>query len=257
LYRFGKAVVKMRGLILAAALVLSGGMDAVVKLAEQGVIPSGPSILDPEDPMANYIAVTYFVEEGGEIQGETDQLLLPGESTTPVVAVAEDGWVFVGWDDGSKDPERYENGVTEELFFTALFEEIVEGDGENAENDKNNNGNGGNEEGDRADDLPDGGDANVESDSNGGQGDKGSGSGDSGESDGAKGEGEEEGEGKGDGQGLGAGGKWEDSNQFIDGETYYRDHLDMYYEMAQEIFSANGEIPPEWKEFFEMYYDSL
>ena len=255
-----KLRLRVSGLLIAgvaASLLISGGMNAVVKLAEQGVIPSGPSLLDPEDPMENHIAVTYFVEEGGEIQGETDQLLLPGESTTPVVAVAEDGWMFVGWDDGGKNPERFETGVTEELYFVAIFEEILDGDGEAGESDKNNNNAGGKEEGDKAEDLPEGGDANVESDSNGGDGDKGSGSGDSGESDGAKGESDEQGEGKGDGQGLGAGGKWQDSNQFIDGETYYRDHLDMYYEMAQEIFAANGEIPPEWKEFFEMYYDSL
>ena len=71
------------------------------------------------------------------------------------------------------------------------------------------------------------------------------------------GEGEEQGEGKGDGKGQGAGGKWEESNQFLDGGTYYREHLDEYYAMAEQIFEENGEIPPEMREFFENYFGGI
>ena len=55
----------------------------------------------------------------------------------------------------------------------------------------------------------------------------------------------------------GAGGKWNDANQFIDGNQYYRDQLDLYYELAMQIFESGGEIPPELREFFENYFDSI
>ena len=246
-----------RALVACAivAALLGTSMTTVVGLANNEVIPGGGDLL-PEDPATLPIAVTYTVEEGGEIIGIADQLVRPGENTTPVVAVADDGWVFAGWDDGNNSPERYEKNVTTDLYFTAIFEEIAEGNGEAGE-DGNANGQPGDAEGDKAEDVPGGGDANVDSEQNGGDGDKGDGSGNKGESDGGQGETDEEGEGKGDGKGQGAGGKWEDSNQFLDGNTYYRDYLEMYYEYALEIFEANGEIPPELREFFDAYHDSI
>jgi len=243
-------------MLLAAFAVLGGaGMTTVAGLAGEGMLPSGNEIFNPEDPLAEYLAITYAAATGGEIEGETDQLLLPGEQTTPVVAIAEDGWVFVGWDDGGKEPERFETDIQNSITYTAIFEQIIEGDGESEESEEGEGGNS-HEEGDKADDLPAGGEANTDSDQ-GGEGDKGNGSGSDANEDGGSGESEEQGEGKGDGKGQGAGGKWEDSNQFIDGNTYYRDYLEMYYELAQQIFEEGGEIPPELREFFETYFNGI
>ena len=231
-------------------------MTTVKALADSGELPSFEEIVE-DDPYANYIAVTYTVEEGGYIEGETDQLVEPGGSTTPVIAVADDGWVFAGWDDGYADLERSESNVTQELYFVAIFEEIgeseggAEGDGEGSNNGQQN------AEGDQAEDLPAEGGANAESDQNGAQGSEGDGSGSKGDSDGGKGSSDEQGEGKGDGKGQGAGGKWDDSNTFLDGQTYYREWLDLYYQNALEIFEESGEIPPELREFFEAYYGSI
>ena len=238
--------------------VLGSSMTTVAGLAENDIIPGGDDIIFPDDPLANYIPVTYLVnnEEAGFIDGEADQLILPGEDASSVIAVAEDGWMFVGWDDGYEGPDRTDRGITEEKVFIANFEIISEGDGEEG-GDGENNGQQTNPEGDSAEDLPAEGDANVESESNGDAGDKGDGSGSSSDSDGGQGSTEDEGEGKGDGQGLGAGGKWEDSNQFIDGKTYYKEQLELYYQMAMMIFAETGEIPPEYLEFFEMYYNSI
>ena len=230
-------------------------MTTVVGLAKEDIIPSGDELI-PEDPMATYIPVTYLAEEGGEIEGETDQLIPPGGSTEAVVAVAEDGWIFIGWDDGNENPERSDENITEERVYMAIFEEIGEG-GDSDESDESSDGKPGSAEGDSADDLPQGGNANVDSETTGDAGDKGDGSGASSESDGGQGSTDEEGEGKGDGQGLGAGGKWQDSNQFLDGKTYYKDHIDMYYQMAQEILAEGGDIPPELREFLETYYGSI
>ncbi|MBQ4071872.1 MAG: phage holin family protein [Clostridia bacterium] len=243
-------------IMLTVAFVLAASMTTVVGLAEANDdLKFDNPFEDEDDILATYIPITYLADEGGEIEGETDQLIPPGGSTETVVAVAEDGWVFVGWDDGNENPDRFEKNVTEEWVYIAIFEQIAEGDG--TEDSDESNGQASTPEGDEAEDLPEGGDANVESEQNGGNGEKGDGSGSDGNNDGGQGSSEEEGEGKGDGQGLGAGGKWEDSNQFLDGMTYYKDYLDVYYEMAQQFFEENGEIPPELLEFFETYFNSI
>ena len=33
--------------------------------------------------------------------------------------------------------------------------------------------------------------------------------------------------------------------------------MDMYYEMAQEFFEDNSDIPPELREFFENYFNGI
>lgn len=247
---------KAIAVLVVVAAVLATGMTTVVGLASEDIIPAGPDIVTPEDPMESYIAVSYMTEEGGEIEGEADQLILPGETTTPVVAIPEDGWIFVGWDDGLENPERQDSDITEDTVFIAVFEEIGEG-GEDGESDEEAGGEGGSAEGDKAEDIPNEGSADVDSEQQGSAGDEGNGSGADANQDGGKGESDEQGEGKGEGQGLGAGGKWQDSNQFIDGNTYYRDYLDMYYQMAQQIFEENGEIPPELRDFFENYFNGI
>lgn len=244
---------KLMIVLVALSIVLGSSMTTVVGLASGGVIPSGDDIINP-DPLKDYIAISYVAEEGGEIEGEADQLILPGADAEPVTAVAIDGWVFQGWDDGLATPGRQDLGRVASITFTAIFAEIGEGDGEEgSENEGEGNGE---QDGDKADDLPEGGEANVEN-GDPGEGDKGSGDSDSGNSDGAQGSGDKEGEGKGEGQGTGAGGKWADSNQIIDGETYYQQVIDDYYEWAMQIIAEGGEIPPELREFIEKYYDSI
>lgn len=243
-------------ILAAIAMVLGCGMTTVAGLAAEELIPSGGDVLNPVDPLAEYLAISYMADEGGEIEGETDQLLLPGEDALPVVAVAEDGWVFVGWEDGVETPERQEKNVTSGAVYIALFQPIDESQGgEPGEGEGNEGGNTGNE-GDQAEDVPPGGESNSNSDQ-GGQGSEGSGQGADSSSEGGQGEGDQKGEGKGDGKGQGAGGKWEDANQFLDGTKYYKDHLDEYYQLAQQIFEENGEIPPEMREFFENYYKGI
>ena len=248
--RISKAVIA-----LAIVTALTGAtMTTVVGLAEGGEIPQGPVGGDP-DPYENHLSVTYEAGEGGEIDGETDQLVAPGEDTTPVVAVPDDGWVFVRWDDGRTDPERHESAVETDLYYTAIFENI--GEGGEGDSEAEGEGGDGSSEGDKAEDIPSGSSSNANSDQQGGKGEEGDASGSEGSSEGGKGQGEEEGEGKGEGQGAGAGGKWAEENMFLDGNTYYRDQLDMYYQYARELFEQNGEIPPELIEFFETYFDSI
>ena len=238
------------------SFMLSATMTTVSGLADNNIIPSGGDLIFPEDPFENFIAISYVVEEGGEIIGDADQLIAPGEDGTPVVAVAEDGWVFVGWDDDLEDPERTERDVTEDMVFTALFEEIGD-EASGSGGDASDSPEGEDGEGDQASDAPDNENASS------GEGDPGDAGGDS-SGEGSEGEtdqngntgGESQNGGEGEG-GQGASGKFDGSNQFYDGNTYYRDQLDMYYEMAQDIFAADGSIPPEFIEFFESYYNSI
>ena len=197
------------------------------------------------DPMENFCAVSYIVEDGGEIVGNADQLLEPGTDAETVTAIAMDGYVFLGWDDGNLNPTRTDLNITEDLEFVALFKAIEGGD-DDEEGDFDGPGNG-----DSATDNP-----SESNDSNGQGGEEGDGSGNKGGDEG-KGEGEEEGEGKGDGKGEGAGGKFTEGNQIIDGQTYYRDRLDEYKEEAMDELSSNDDLPDDIREFIESYYDGV
>lgn len=197
------------------------------------------------DPMEQFVAVTYLVEDGGEIQGEADQLLLPGENATTVTAIAVDGYMFIGWDDGVKNPSRTDLKITEDLEITAMFESIDEGmDPEEGDFDGPAN------DGDSANDQPaDGSGSEVDGSQGDGQGNRGDGQG--------TGSGDQEGEGKGDGQGEGAGGQLSESNKIVDGEVYYRDWLEQYKEEAMNTISALDDLPPEIRAFIEAYYESI
>ncbi|MDE5601899.1 MAG: hypothetical protein K2J16_05320 [Clostridia bacterium] len=197
------------------------------------------------DPMENFFAVSYVVEDGGEIIGNADQLCEPGSDAETVTAIAMDGYMFMGWDDGYMNPTRTDMNINEDLEFTALFKYIDGGqDGEEGDFD-------GPGSGDSATDNP------SESDESGGQGgEDGDGDGSKGGEDG-KGEGKEEGEGKGDGKGEGAGGKFTEGNQVIDGQTYYRDRLDEYKDEAMDELSSNEDLPDDVREFIESYYEGV
>ena len=60
--------------------------------------------------------------EVGWIDGVTDQYIFEGETTTEVVAIAEEGYVFIGWSDGVKTARRQDKAVEKEMEFYAEFE---------------------------------------------------------------------------------------------------------------------------------------
>lgn len=81
LYTLPKGASAALGILLVAAI----GMTTVTGLTQAGIIPD-PGIVTPEQE--KFVTVSYLVEEGGEIEGEADQILTSGEDATPVVAVA-------------------------------------------------------------------------------------------------------------------------------------------------------------------------
>lgn len=237
--------------LLAVAVFCGAGMTTVMALTGAGVIPS-PDILPSDDPADRYFNVSYLVEGGGDIEGEPEQPVLAGGDASPVVAVAEDGWVFVKWSDGIEDPARTDLNVTEDLTVTAIFEEIGEGGDGSGDDDSTSS-----DEGDHDKDAPDGNDQDSSSiGGSNGDGGEGDGSGNKGDGSGT-GDGGQQGDGKGNGRGDGAGGGASDSSSFKDGKTDYRDVYDIYYDQAMEILRNGGELPDYLKEFIEKYYGSI
>ena len=70
----------------------------------------------------NVITVIYTVEGGGKIHGHDVQTLTPGNNASTVTAIANDGWIFIGWDDGYENPTRTDKNLTEDTVFVAIFE---------------------------------------------------------------------------------------------------------------------------------------
>ena len=236
--------------IVVVTAILGSSMTTVLALAENGVLPSGSDIIG--DELLDYIPVSYIVDEGGYITGgEADQLVAPGEDADPVVAEAEDGWVFVGWDDNSTDPARHDKNITEPKEFIAIFEPIDEDedgdemDGEGGEDS---------DQGDQSSDQP------GEDDSTSSEGQQqeqnqetqdGQPSDD--ESENEESESTDDSESDDGSNGQGSGGKWEETNMFYDGQTYYKDAMDYY----EDYYDDDSSIPPELREFFELYFGSL
>ena len=118
--------------------VFASGMTTVTGLSDAGIIKSGdelgkeylPEIFDPPVEM---VTITYVVEEGGALEGDEVQILekgTKGANATPVIAVADDGWMFKEWSDGVKDPAREDLRIMEDMTLIASFAPIGDGDGE-------------------------------------------------------------------------------------------------------------------------------
>ena len=78
------------------------------------------AIFEEGEAPAQY-TVTYAASEGGSISGEKTQTRASGTSTSAVTALANEGWHFVGWDDGNTNPTRSDT-VSASVTYTAIFE---------------------------------------------------------------------------------------------------------------------------------------
>lgn len=225
--------------LLAAFAVLGMSMSAVTVLSANGKIKDGSDLIDdilPEEPI-RYISVSYVVTGdlgdgiGGIIEGEAEQIIPVGTDAAPVMAVADDGWMFVRWEeDESEDPYRADAAIESDVIYTAVFQRVDQGSGSGMSGD----GDGENEGDDNGDMEPS--DAPSSSDDSSGSSDT---------------------QFPGDNDGFGASGKYDDANQIIDGETYYRDQLKSYYDQAMELISQGKELPPALRDIIERYYGTI
>lgn len=223
---FSKAAI----VIVAVIGVLAVSMTTVGALSAAGVGPSFDDVKDRIDPPKppEMVAVSYVVdpEEGGFIEGEADQIVEEGKNAETVTAVPEDGWAFVGWDEEETDspnPVRRDLLITApedgsgEITHVAHFVQLSDGDG-NGEGDSSEPQDG---EGDQS--AP--GDPSSNSPDENQQQDPG-----------------------------GAGGKYENNDYIIDGETYYRDVMDQYYQDMLDILESGGTLPDYLREIIEAYF---
>lgn len=250
---------------LAISVAVSIPMTTVTALSAEGIIGNGSEVIGgivttPAEPV--YYTVEYKVElrddnsdrdlEGGEnsveaygfIDGNASQTVQEGFASETVVANAivkveieteqktvVDGmevttfttetiyYMFKAWGDGSTDPERTEIDVRNDTVITAVFIQVP------------------------YEEAPEGISLN-------GEGGGGSGSGSGGGSPSTPSD-------PGNGSGNGAGGQFNDYDQIIDGETYYRDVYQDYYDRAMQILAEGGDIPEEMRKIIETYFGIL
>lgn len=237
-------------IIISAIVLVTVGvaMFVVSVLAYMQIIPGGGGLFDDD---AQFFVVTYEVDEGGEIFGESDQIIYVGEDAEQVQAVAMEGWIFVGWDDGNDDPYRQEFNVQEDMIISALFEQI-DNEGDDPEEGSGNVGENGPSEGD-ADEEAASGEGGMDADGNGQTGEGGEGEGKSDD------ENDSHSNENGDkGQANGTGGKYDPNNQIIGNDTYYRDELEHTRgDINEELSSDDSEYSDEEKEFIEKYFGSI
>lgn len=66
------------------------------------------------------MTIAYTASEGGSIVGEVTQTIARGQATERVVARADDGYVFVRWDDGSTNQVRFDQAKADATY-KAIF----------------------------------------------------------------------------------------------------------------------------------------
>lgn len=168
----------------ASALSISlASVAAAAALA--GVLVVGLVSL-PVAPIDTF-SISYVAQEGGHIQGVSEQTLEKGENASLVIAIADDGYMFLEWaEDSGKSPVRQEKSVTQDKVYTAVFrlvgdDEMDEEDGDGAAigadgaedtGDQNGNigqddGKGGNIDGFNGSSRPSSGNSNSSNNSNG------------------------------------------------------------------------------------------
>lgn len=76
-----------------------------------------------KDEADNTVIIVYDVDGNGTIEGESQQEIEIGASASTVVAVADPGWIFIGWDDGYAYPSRTDTNVTVNMTYVAIFAE--------------------------------------------------------------------------------------------------------------------------------------
>ena len=141
-----------------------------------------------------------------------------GSDTSMVIAVADEGYEFQGWDDQSENPDRFEKNVIEDVIYVAIFQPIEEGepseDGESSEEEDQQ--------------QPQESESNQES---------------------------QQPEEDSDAPPQNTG-KYEEANQILDGVTYYREHLEYYRNLLLERLETEGAtLTDEERAIIESYLE--
>lgn len=217
------------GLTLSAELCI--GTATLSALAANNVIGSGKDYVSGEPNEVVSYHLTYMAGDGGTLLGELAQTVNEGENGTYVIAIPDEGYVFVKWSDASKKSVRIDQEVTANVTVTAVFEKLDDFSADEDLLNPNSSGNsnkipGSNKKGD-VDMPPD------ENNKNNGPGNNDSSAG-------------------------GAGGQFDPNNQIIDGDTYYGDTVyDNAVNDANNRVNSDGSMSDGQKDVIGGYYDGI
>lgn len=213
---------------LAVALPLGAGFTTVSALSANGVLPFGR---DVAKGIPSKYSLIYTATEGGTLSGKTEQRVTEGEAGSFVIAVPDDGYVFVKWSDGVKDNARSDVPTDGDVTVKAIFESLDDYDPDEALRDPNQPGGGGSDSSEK----------------------------DSGESEPGEPDESEDNKSDDDGDGGGIGGGASDESQLIiDGKTYYGDKIyDDAHQSAIDRVNNDPKLTGEDKNLIDDYFNSI
>lgn len=108
-----KKHIKISSLILSFYLILS--TISIIGISHH---------FNNEEVYNPYVEVYYSADNGGVVLGDTSQYIHIGEEATEVFAVANTGYVFDKWSDGSYDPYRKDENILSKQVIVAYFIKI-------------------------------------------------------------------------------------------------------------------------------------
>ena len=117
-----KIIAMLLVLLMFGAAFAGCNNDAVnsdPKTEESGNLSSGS--LDEFMTEAKFFTLKYENSENGRIEGKLEQQVLPGESGEEVVAVPDEGYVFIAWSDGRTVATRRDAYVKGDLVVSPVF----------------------------------------------------------------------------------------------------------------------------------------
>ena len=222
-------------LIVAVAVlgIACLGMTTVNALAANEVVSSGKDVIDDiSKKPAVYFDVQYEIEGDGEIVGSEVQRVESGKDGTEVIAVANDGYAFVGWYialDGKSvykgcilmgdKPSYMVTDVTENFTIFAVFVEVDDDNDEDGEE----NGEGGEQ-------------------------------GDPGEPGGSNNSGESSGDSPNQGS---SSGEYNNNDHIIDGKTDYGDYIGDASQNATEGAKGDSNLSGKGQEAIGGYFGNI
>ena len=69
-----------------------------------------------------FFTLTYESTSGGTIYGNKNQLIEHNNNGTKVIAIADEGYIFIRWSDNLTTPTRIDESITNDMKLTAIFE---------------------------------------------------------------------------------------------------------------------------------------
>lgn len=208
--------------IFCATLVLGVGATTASALSSKSLVAMIQE--NKTESNSGIFHLIYGVKSniGGRVDGELKQTVGEGESGQIVQAIADDGYVFIGWTDGYEDATRTDVDVKKDVAVNAVFVEIEANDEDDETEEEKGEGD---DNGSNGQQQP--GDPSDGSDSR---------------------------DDTGDGAGAGSDSA---SNQVIDGSTYYGDEYSGSLSDAQDSMNSDSNLSGDEKGVIGDYFHNI